>query len=95
MAKSLPRKVKVGFRLAMASQPFHVVVIFADIYYVGEMEKEEEKDDPTNETAPQANPGIFMRLKSNILNRLQNAKMYLDNERNTDRIYNQIEIHPP
>ena len=40
------------------------------------MEKEEEKDDPTTDTAPQANPGIFMRLKSNILNRLQNAKIY-------------------
>ena len=30
------------------------------------MEKAKEKDDPTGT----ANPGIFMRLKSNILNRL-------------------------
>jgi len=46
------------------------------------MEKEEEKDDPTTEIAPQANPGIFMRLKSNILNRdsmrdLEGDKMHV------------------
>ena len=57
------------------------------------MEKAKEKDDPTGTALK--NPGIFMRLKSNILNRLQNAKMYLDNERNTDRICGQIEIPPP
>ena len=32
------------------------------------MEKAKEKDDPTGTAL--TNPGIFMRLKSNILNRL-------------------------
>ena len=32
------------------------------------MEKAKEKDDPTGTAV--SNPGIFMRLKSNILNRL-------------------------
>ena len=37
------------------------------------MEKAKEKDDPTGTALK--NPGIFMRLKSNILNRLQ-MKIY-------------------
>ena len=39
MAKSLPREVKVGFRVAMASQPFHtfVVEVMCDRYELFEL----------------------------------------------------------
>ena len=33
MTKSLPRKVKVGFRVAMASQPFNTLVTYLDSLY--------------------------------------------------------------